>query len=247
MRAHHHVRFIGPARRVGHVGRDRLVVEHHAPAVRQLARQQLALRASAQAGVGLQLARGHRRQERIGVDLPVRMMQRDAHLDAAVLERQHVVHLRARPQLEVAVAPDPHQRFSRARKTASRTSPRGRRCRPPPPPPRAVRAERESGYRTPRSRSWQTESRWARRLARRTQRTVVGRRQERALLAFDRINDLLAAQLVEAQLVQARLVSLAVRAPGAALVLPAGTGNGRGSRSTPAGEARRSDAARADE
>ena len=38
-----------------------------------------------------QLARGDRRHERIRVDLPVRVVQRHADLDAAVFEREHIL------------------------------------------------------------------------------------------------------------------------------------------------------------
>ena len=44
-----------------------------------------------------QLARRDRRDERIGVDLPVRMVQGDADLDATVLEREHVLHFGRAP------------------------------------------------------------------------------------------------------------------------------------------------------
>ena len=53
-----------------------------------------------------QLARRDRRDERIGVDLPVRMVQRDADLDAAVLEREDVLDVVARAELAVPVGPD---------------------------------------------------------------------------------------------------------------------------------------------
>ena len=47
-----------------------------------------------------------RRHEREGVDLPVRMGQRDADLLAAVLEDEDVLDVRPRRQLRVAVRPD---------------------------------------------------------------------------------------------------------------------------------------------
>ena len=56
-----------------------------------------------------QLARRDRRHERIRVDLPVRMMQRDAHLDAAILERHHVLHVGDCAELAVAIAPIPRR------------------------------------------------------------------------------------------------------------------------------------------
>ena len=54
---------------------------------------------------------GDRRQERVAVDLPVRVVQRDADLDAAVLEDVDVLDVLARAELRVAVAPHPHQRL----------------------------------------------------------------------------------------------------------------------------------------
>ena len=58
-----------------------------------------------------QLARRDRRDERIGVDLPVRMVQGDADLDAAVLEREHVLHFRPCAELDVPVRPDLEQQL----------------------------------------------------------------------------------------------------------------------------------------
>ena len=52
-----------------------------------------------------QLSRWNRRHERVRVDLSVRMMKRDAHFDAAILERHHVLHVRDSSELDVAVAP----------------------------------------------------------------------------------------------------------------------------------------------
>ena len=54
----------------------------------------------------LELARRNRRHERIRVDLPVRMVQRHADLDAAILERIDVLDVGARAELAVAVGPD---------------------------------------------------------------------------------------------------------------------------------------------
>ena len=53
----------------------------------------------------LELARRYRRDERIRVDLAVRMRESDAHLDPAVLERKDVPDLVARSELAVAVGP----------------------------------------------------------------------------------------------------------------------------------------------
>ena len=50
----------------------------------------------AEALVGRQLQRGNGRQERVAVDLAVGVVQRDADLDAAVLEDHHVVDVRPR-------------------------------------------------------------------------------------------------------------------------------------------------------
>ena len=41
----------------------------------------------------LELARRNRRHDGVGVDLPVRMLQGHADLDAAVLEREDVLHV----------------------------------------------------------------------------------------------------------------------------------------------------------
>ena len=109
--AQHHVRFVGPARRIRDVGDDGLVLVDDPPTVLELAAQQRARRAAAEARVGGELEPRHGRQERVAVDLPVGMVQRHADLDPAVLEDQHVLDVRARAELLVALAPDPHQRL----------------------------------------------------------------------------------------------------------------------------------------
>ena len=57
------------------------------------------------------LPRRHRRNERIRVDLSVRMMQSDADFHAAVLERIHVSDVRVVSQFLVPVGPDVDQQF----------------------------------------------------------------------------------------------------------------------------------------
>ena len=69
----------------------------------------------------LELARGDGRHERIRVDLSVWMMQRHTHLDAAVLEREHVVHVVACAERFVAIGPDvDDERDAIERETAER-------------------------------------------------------------------------------------------------------------------------------
>ena len=58
-----------------------------------------------------EFARGDGRHEGVGVDLPVRVVQRDADLDAPVLEREDVLHVVARAELGVAVSPDLEEQF----------------------------------------------------------------------------------------------------------------------------------------
>src|SRR3954469_20196937 len=58
-----------------------------------------------------QLARWYRRHKRIRVDLSVRMVQRDTHLDATVFEREHVRDLRLAAEFLVAIRPDVDQQL----------------------------------------------------------------------------------------------------------------------------------------
>jgi hypothetical protein len=51
----------------------------------------------------------HRRNERKGIDLAVRMMQRNPDSFTFVFENQHILDLFPAPQLLVAVLPDPNQ------------------------------------------------------------------------------------------------------------------------------------------
>ena len=78
VRAQDHVRFIRPARRVGDIRGELLGLIHEPPAVPQLALQQGAQRATPQARVRAKLELRQRRKERVGVHLPVRVMQGDA-------------------------------------------------------------------------------------------------------------------------------------------------------------------------
>ena len=66
--------------------------------------QPAAVRLEVRALLG-QLARRDRRHERVRVDLTVRVMQRDAHLDAAILEREDVLHVVTRAELLVTLRP----------------------------------------------------------------------------------------------------------------------------------------------
>ena len=101
MLAHDHVDFIGPARGVRDIRCDLLALIHEPTAILELASQQRTWRAAAEAPIRLQLQFGHRRQERVGVNLAVGMMQRHADLHPAILEDKHVVHILARPELQV--------------------------------------------------------------------------------------------------------------------------------------------------
>ena len=159
--------------------------------------------AFAEALVGGALALGDRWHERIAVDLAVGVVQGHADLDAAVLEDHHVVDVLARPELQVAVAPHPHQILRAPRRE------RGQRAL------MLVgiddhlrRSERrlKSGEAIVENRDLEGGKRDLGRGCARaggTQRAVVGRRQERAVLTVDRVVHLLAAQLVEAQLAHA--------------------------------------------
>src|SRR3954451_1607852 len=55
---------------------------------------------------GVDLARNERWDVRIGVDLPVRVLERYADLLALVFERKDVVDLRPRTELECSMRPD---------------------------------------------------------------------------------------------------------------------------------------------
>src|SRR5688572_14495393 len=59
----------------------------------------------------IELARGDGRNERVGVDLSVRVMQRDTDFDATVLERVNVRHMLQPCQLVVAIGPDVDQQL----------------------------------------------------------------------------------------------------------------------------------------
>lgn len=49
---------------------------------------------------------GKRRDEGIGIDLPVRMVQRDADFDPAIFKGQDIVDIIATPEFAIAIAPD---------------------------------------------------------------------------------------------------------------------------------------------
>src|ERR1019366_4138349 len=127
-----------------------------------------------------------------------------AHLHAAVLEDQHVLDVGPRRELLIALPPRPYQRLCALR------------LEPGEGPVMVVGVDHDLGR--PRRRLEAREEvvedddlirregdlgLWPAR-ARRTQRAVILGRQERAVLAVDRVDDLLAAQLVEAPQAHAR-------------------------------------------
>ena len=147
--------------------------------------------------VGRELERRDRRQERKAVDLTVGVVQRGANLHAAVLEDEHVFDVLALAELLVSLAPDPHERFGALGRQPGKRSvvlvgvdhdlgrAIGRLERR-----EAVvengdleRGERDLGRGMPGAGG--------------TQGTVALGRQERSLLAMDRVDNLLTAQLVE--------------------------------------------------
>jgi hypothetical protein len=69
----------------------------------------------------LELARRHGRYEWIGINLAVRMMERHANFDAAILEGKHILNLVARSERCVPIGPDVHQELEvRQRQQAER-------------------------------------------------------------------------------------------------------------------------------
>ena len=202
--AHYDVDFVGPASRVRHVRHRSVALVDHAAPVVELSREQRTRRASPQAPVRCHLELRHRGQERVPVDLPVRMVKGDAHLDAAVLEDEHVVDVLSRAELGVAMAPHPHQGLG----PLGRERPEGGsvivgvhddlRCSVGRLEGREAIVEdrylvgghRDLGLGT-------TRVGWA-------QRALRAGGQKRPLLPVDRVRDPLAAKLVEAQLAHGR-------------------------------------------
>ena len=162
----------------------------------------------------LQLTRGDGRDERVHVDLSVRMVQRDTHFDAAVLEWEYVLHIVARTELRVAMRPYFEQQLDmRQRQRAER----GRRvlreyhdlARAEARPRRddrlrwIVRQRRQRGKQifehrhVPRA-LWHLGRMLGIRRGR--ERVVFRRRQERAVLAMTRVHHPFAAQRVPAKM-----------------------------------------------
>ena len=124
----HQVRLDRPTRRRGHEARPRLAVEHHAAArfafaVEDVAEQVAARALPVRRRTGEQL-RGARRDERVAVDLPVRVLQRDPDLLPAVLEREHLLDAGQRGQRGGAVGP----RLDHRAHPRHRQRPERRRC-----------------------------------------------------------------------------------------------------------------------
>ena len=104
MRAHRHMDLVWPSRGLRDVGDDSGLVDQHTTACGELVPDQLALKAST--GVAAQLGRRHRRDEGIGIDLSVGVMQGHAHLLTTVLEDEYVLDATASGELPVALGPD---------------------------------------------------------------------------------------------------------------------------------------------
>src|SRR6202022_4756396 len=104
MRAGRHVDFVRPARGLRDVRHDAALVEQDATPSLELVADQVALETAT--GVPAQFRRRHRRDERIGVDLPVRVMERHADLLATVLEDEDVLDATASGEVPVAIGPD---------------------------------------------------------------------------------------------------------------------------------------------
>ena len=194
------MRFVGPAGCVGHIHDHAVVLVDDPPPIRELRSQQRARCASPEALVGGDLQPRHGRHEGIRVDLAMRVAQGDPHLDPAIFEDEHVVDVLACAELLITLTPDPHQRLgalacerSERRVVVVRVHdhlgrPLGRLER------RKAVVEHHDLKCGKRDLGL-----WTARL-RRAQRAVIARRQKRALLAVDRIDDLLTPQLLEAEL-----------------------------------------------
>jgi hypothetical protein len=104
MRSRGDVHFVGPASEGRDVGDQPAVIDQNATARFQLVGDQLALQAFT--GAPRQFARRLGRDEWIGVNLPVRVMQRDPNLLAAVLEDVDVLDPPARGEVTIPIGPD---------------------------------------------------------------------------------------------------------------------------------------------
>jgi hypothetical protein len=119
-----------PARRRRDVGRPPLPGEYHPRAGSALGGQQVGQQVAAgplpvRRGLG-EHPLGPRRHERVGVDLPVRVVQRDPDLLAAVLEAEHLAHAGQPGQLLGPLCPRLDHR-AHPRRAARRTTRCGRR------------------------------------------------------------------------------------------------------------------------
>src|SRR5207237_6164593 len=103
----------GPAGVEWDVGDGTLSLEDDPPAVLDLVRQARALKATSllrmEPARGRQLLLRDRRNEGEGVDLAVRMVQRDADRLAPVLEDEHVADEVPGAELQVTILPDARQ------------------------------------------------------------------------------------------------------------------------------------------
>ena len=185
-------------------------------------------------GLPLQLAGRNGRDERVGVDLAVGVRERDAHLDAPVLEFEDVVHVGAFAEFDVAVGPDSRDEIEpRQRQRAERrrwvlgedhdlAGAAARPCRHAE-RRRAVRGGDERRKQIlehgdfPRARG---ELGRVERVGGHGQRVELGRRQERPVLPVARVGNPLAPEWMPAEMA----VRLALLARGAGRVRQAGPG-----------------------
>src|SRR6202521_6408614 len=104
MRAGRHVDFLRPTRVPRDVRHDASLVEQDATPSLELVADKVTLETAT--GVPAQFRRRHRRDERIRVDLSVRVMQGHPDLLAAVFEDEDVLDATARGEVPVAIGPD---------------------------------------------------------------------------------------------------------------------------------------------
>ena len=104
VRARRHVDLVRPSRGLRDVGHDAALVEQDAAAGGELVPDQLAQEAAT--SVPAQLGRRHRWNERIGVDLPMWVMQCHPDLLTTVLEDEDVLDAAASGEFPVAIGPD---------------------------------------------------------------------------------------------------------------------------------------------
>ena len=102
-----HMDLVGPAGIAGDIRDDAARVDQDATPSLQLIRDQPALQASWR--LPAQLPGRHRRDEGIRVDLPMRVMQGDPHLLAAVLKDEHVADPAPAAEVPITIGPDLRQ------------------------------------------------------------------------------------------------------------------------------------------